>query len=454
MKKIKKPSLDAVLILPPFPYRPDEIYYKNPIIREFRLSAHPPLGILSLASCLRNKKPSFRVGILDGQILSLREIFKVIKELKPRVVGLSPLSYTYQNAIEIARFSKSLGAEVILGGQHATGLAGEILENRGLYSRDYCIDAVIQQDGEEALRAVIEGRPLDRVPNAIYRRRSGIKFNPVKLLDLNVLPRIDFDLIDLERYWSGIKETGFPRVLPWYSRKGCSWRTGKNSGCLFCSLMDRKLRFRDPGIFARDLMHIQERFQPKYIWEISDDFLDNPSWIDQYLKAVAGRKLPSFIIYTRTDRITKENFLRLQKLGVKMIIFGFESANAALLKKMNKPGSQQNNRQAMEILRGSGIKVVNSVVIGNLGETAATLEETLKFAKETKRKDPDVYFVPHFLKPWPNSHARRLLLGKTGAKYRGKDILNLDEMVFDWFKYFTGISYKFAFKIYRELILM
>ncbi len=440
---------DIALVLPP--HQRDSLDYINPIIKQFRSAPYLPLGIISLTTYLKNEIPGCRVKIIDGQLMNVQQILKELKFCQPKIVGLSPLFHTYQDSLKIARFSKSFGARVVMGGNYAAGLAREIIDNHSPVSKDYCVDIVIRQDGEKGLVSLLKGRPFKEIAGAVFWRKSAFVENPIKLANLNDLPRPDFDLVDLSRYWSQTEKMLFPRLLPVQSRRGCDWRAAGRR-CLFCSLAAEKLRIRKPEIFARDLIHYQRKYQMESIWDVSDDFLDNQFWLEECLRQFNGRRMPRFIIYARTDRINRKILPILQRFRIEVIIFGFESASASMLKKMDKPCRRRDNERAMEILKGSGIKAVNCVVIGGLGESSQTLRETVKAAKIIKRKNFNVLFSPFFLRPWPNSPARKMLIRKTALKYKGKDIFDQEEMFRDWLKHFSSINYKLAQSAYSELL--
>jgi len=62
--------------------------------------------------------------------------------------------------------------------------------------------------------------------------------------------------------------------------------------------------------------------------------------------------------------------------------FGIESANETVLKNMRKQITVSAVKNAVDLTRKSGIKVSGSFMIGMLGETRASLQETVDFIKD------------------------------------------------------------------------
>lgn len=87
--------------------------------------------------------------IIDGQLYDSQYIFKKLRKEKFDIIRMSPCFNSYDRVLKIAHFAKKCGSKVVLGGHYATALKEEILKNRGWKSNDYCIDAVIQYDGEK-----------------------------------------------------------------------------------------------------------------------------------------------------------------------------------------------------------------------------------------------------------------------------------------------------------------
>ena len=232
---------------------------------------YPPLSLLSLSTFLKLKGHNAYIKILDGQIAPIEKIIKIISKISPKIVGISPFSPTYWDTLKIARFSKKIGAKVILGGHHAASLAKEILLLRGSYSDDYCVDCVVQNDGEEAFYRIVKGESFKKIPNVIFLHSPGVvKINKVKTLNFDNLPIADRDLINLEPYFKT------QRALNIFSKIGCEWRGLTGSGCIFCSRMhDKLMRSKSPDSFWKEINFLRKKYTIDTILDGRDDFLDD-----------------------------------------------------------------------------------------------------------------------------------------------------------------------------------
>jgi radical SAM superfamily enzyme YgiQ (UPF0313 family) len=160
------------------------------------------LGVGYLASGLR--QASFTTAVLDAFTLGLSDsqIVDCIAALRPRMLGISLHSFAdYRHAITIAEGVKSRfpATYCVLGGEHATFLAREVLNKHS------AIDAVILGEGDhstvELAQSVLRMNKLpSHVTGAITRDQSG------KLVDggfreaignLDELPLPSKDIVEL-----------------------------------------------------------------------------------------------------------------------------------------------------------------------------------------------------------------------------------------------------------------
>ena len=83
--------------------------------------------------------------------------------------------------------------------------------------------------------------------------------------------------------------------------------------------------------------------------------------------------------------------------GCRLVIVGYESGSETVLKGMNKKIKPSDSLMFAENAKKAGLLVHGCFVVGNPGETPATMQQTLDFAK---RLDPDsAQFYPLFVYP-------------------------------------------------------
>ncbi len=409
----------------------------------------PPLWLISLGSYLKERDSGINFTLVDGQFFQSQGIISLIKRDRPEVVGIRPILYSYQNSLKIAREAKKAGARIIMGGPYAAGLAREILENRGPQSRDYCVDAICYHDGEKAFYDFVAGKNFKSIPNLVYWENSGIKFNRISPLNLDDLPLLDFDLIEIERYFGkGI------RGLILYSGLGCSWRAVSHKGCLFCPQLYKERRLKSPARFWSEIDLFFQKYRLDTFRDINEDFLANKKWVLDFFRFSKLRKdWPKISIYARADRISSEAASILKNLKVVSVFIGLESGAQSSLNKMGKGCSLALNLRAVKNLTDKGIRVVAGFVLGSPGESKNSLFETLNFARRLAKNYP-VFIFPHLFTPFPNTAALKMLIRATGKKYLNKDYFNRRELMNDWADYFCRTNYGEINKFFKELKLL
>lgn len=410
----------------------------------------PPLWMLSVGTYLKSKLPDIELKLFDGAYQKTEEIIEDIDNQKPEFVGLSPMLLSYNNTLSIARAAKKVGARVILGGHHATGLRREIILNRGQFSNDYCIDAVIQQDGERAFYEYVSSRELKNIKNLVYQSNNReIIENSLDLLCLDELPIANRGLIDRSIY----KRRTFPiNMASIFSQKGCAWRTHTKHGCIFCSRMDKELRTKNPERVWEEINYLVKDFNVHFIWDVRDDFLDNPEWLYSFHQESRKHKqMPVLRIFARADRINRDTIRVLKEVNVKQVILGIESGDVKSLATMRKGLPAESNLRAVKILNDFGVKIIACFVLGAPKESVKSLFNTFIHLSKIKRLTRLYAKKIYLLTPYPNSYAFDLLKNKIGAKYEGKDLLDWDELTTDWLKNFCDTHHIFI-KIAARLL--
>jgi len=405
-----------------------------------------PLWALSLAAYLKERALSdFTIKIVDGRLISLEEILKLIEVFNPFLVGMSPSFASYSETLKLAKKSKSIGAKVVLGGHHAAGLAKEIMRNRGPYSKDYCIDVVINRDGEKAFCEYAIGMEKKRIKNLVYQTKDRVIENPIELLDLNKIPVPDRDLVNLEDFFKKYQRK-YPayknrRFLTIYSRKGCAWRKQSKGGCIFCSRMDKEVRLKSPFAVWEEIKSLVTNYGANHIFDVSDDFLGDREWFDEFYEIARRNKKynPELRIYARADRITKKIARMLKELNVWGVALGIESGARNSLSSLRKGMTKTQNRQAVKLLAQERINIFTSFILGAPGENRKSLRETLFQMKEFSRVKAVYSMQCQQLIPLPNSTSWELLK-RVEKKYKNKDLIDWEGAKQDWLNNFCHLD--------------
>jgi radical SAM superfamily enzyme YgiQ (UPF0313 family) len=118
---------------------------------------------------------------------------------------------------------------------------------------------------------------------------------------------------------------------------------------------------------------------------VDDLFLADRERASQICQKILKEKLNiKWFIFGRVDNIDLEILRLMKKAGCFYILFGIESGDEGVLKKMGKNITLDQCRRAVELCNRAGIMVMNSFIIGNEGETHESIIKTIKFSKELK----------------------------------------------------------------------
>jgi radical SAM superfamily enzyme YgiQ (UPF0313 family) len=415
-----------------------------------------PLGLLSIATYLKQCVPNVNIEILSGEVLSFSKIKHKIKKSNPNFFGISPNIVNYRICIELAQIAKLKGAKVVFGGHHATHLARTIVKNRSSL-----VDVVIRYDGELAFTKLIKNIELKKIKNLVFMEKNkNIEENPIEFLNLDEIPFIDYSFIDLKPYFRNfIKkypiETNFKRPICFISHRGCVWRE-KTGGCIFCARADPKWRGRDPKRIWEEIKSLEEKYKIDSIIDVGDDFLGNKDWVWKiYQSKPKNLDVGIQFIYCRPDDINEKTVKVLKGLDVSTVFIGAESGDISCLAKSFKGITLKQQLKAVKLLHKNGIHVMISFILGLPGENSSSLKNTLNQAKILNDVGTDIIFC-NILLPLPGSKAFSLLLGipELSRKYKDSDDFDINELRNDWFKHFCKVDMEEVRSVQSKIIFL
>ena len=305
------------------------------------------------------------------------------------------------------------------------------------------VDIVVLSEGEvtmvEVLSALKEGKSLGEAiepeipvlhtnghyPSTIKGEGvSGIVFRDEKERLVNTglrkavrkiddLPYPDWDLFDIERYVNAArltvrgKVTRFDKnsanVMPVNTARGCVFK------CTFChyTQWNDPYRHRSAESVIGEIRRNQKKYGANYInfWDDLTFHKLGPAekFVDALLEADLGIHWTAAIrmdLFGRLD-IPREDRIRVatkfRDAGAVVLGYSLESANAEILKAMNKRVEAEYFEEQINLLREVGDLVsATSVVFGYPEETKETIAETMNLCHKLK-----IYPSPGFLLPLP-----------------------------------------------------
>ncbi len=396
-----------------------------------------PLGLIWLGTYLKHNNED--VEIIDGQHVNLD---KIIFKLDADIVGLSFNIFSTESLDRIAEAAKNKGSTVVVGGQAATPLSKELLTNHN-------IDYVIRHDGRSALYNISRGI-LD-THNVSYRKDNKIIENEVLLSYLPGFPPVDWHLdgIITADYWDKFQEIikSVPnnhkhrRPLSSFTKRGCPMRQN-DKGCSFCSRVDTNLGSRAPKQ-AYDEFQYLVGLGADRIEEFSDSWLYDKKWLREFtdLTKKKGHWGIPVRVYADTRHIDPKTIEYMKVIGIDSVILGIESGNEEILQGNGKPNTIKQILNCADLLGKAGIKASPSYVLGLIGETEATVEDTFKIAGEIGRRCEIEMSYYSIMTPFPGSKAWGLLMEDSTMRMKHSGYkLDSEDLQRDFIERFTKLG--------------
>lgn len=359
----------------------------NPHETEQSGFTNPPLGLLYIAGTLI--KHGYNVRVTDGCLEGKGAITDAIRTFSPQIVGITCLTPGRKRALEVARMVKDHDAstKVIMGGAHPT-----IMFRQMLLEYSDLIDYVVLGEGELSFLEIVQGKERSGINGIAYLENGKV----VKTSHRNYVENLDdlafpaWHLIDLHRYpargpgmFRGIDLTREPRISVIFSR-GC---TGH---CSFCSTwwIWQGWRHRSAVNMVDELELLYTKYNIRHFAFADDTLTADREATIQLCDEIISRKLHiAFHVTTRTDCVDEEVLNKLSQAGCYNIAFGIETGSPTLLQKVGKENDIEHSERAILLARQAGIIVTALIMVGNMGETEETVQETIDFLRRTRPQD-------------------------------------------------------------------
>lgn len=355
----------------------------------------PPLGLLSIAGPLIDA--GFKVEFLDADYYncSYEEILKLIENRPPDFILMGHSGSTSAQPIinELSVLIKQkLNATIIIGGVFPTYHWKEILENNPN------IDYIVCGEGEEVclqlMKALASESPeLSEIKGIAYRNSSEIQKNQDAPLITNFDDyRIAWELMKGYNYTYWGKKKA---VVLQFSR-GCPYP------CSYCgqNLFWKKFRYRNPQKLADEIEMLHHKFGIEVINFADENPASNPKMWKEFLEALISKKLNLKLVGSvRADNIVRDkDFLHLYKqAGFERFLLGIENYDEQVLEKINKSGTVNKDKEAIQLLRKHGILSMATYVVGFEEDKTKDFYNNLR---QLLDYDPDqiqlLYLTPHF----------------------------------------------------------
>ena len=340
----------------------------------------PPLGLLYIATFLKEK--GVQVKVIDACIQghTLKELTEEILRENPDVIGFSAMTCQVRTVLEIVRELKmrKCSSKIVVGGHHVNATRQELFE----FSSD--IDFLFYGEGEKEffnfVKAVDEKRSFEDVRGLIYKKDSRVIVNPPPELTQNLdeLPFPDLSLVDFRRY-----DIYYAKSLPLTSllaSRGCP------HNCIYCSasmVHGKRFRLRSPANVVDEMESNYKKHRIRQFVIKDSTFTADKAWIYDICSEIQKRKLKiNWCCNTRADLLDEELLKVMKKSGCYFIAFGIESGSQKILDVLRKGITIEKIKKGISLCKKVDIGRTGTFMIGNPTETEEDAQKTLRFIKE------------------------------------------------------------------------
>jgi len=363
-----------------------------------RIARLPNLGLASLAAHVDDL---CTVHVAD--IHGLKDHREYVKRIVNGydLVGLTAMSFQYQEALALAAIAKQAGAETVFGGYHPTLAAEEI----GNSPDAALIDYIVRGEGEATFRELVESKLAGKSPGGILGlsyhegKGKGMVHNPPRPL-LNVedirMPKRDARLITRGFYSFDVPIDSVE------TSRGCT------QGCKFCSInLMYGRRFRRFSIerVIEDIRDAQAHGAGSIFFPDDNITLDTKR-LERLCQAIIDNGLTHLRYKTQASASgiasSKQLVDKMGEAGFDGVFLGVESINKRNLEFLGKGKMSNDAEKAVQYLHDNNIIVSTGLIGGNPDDDEEDMWENFRLARRLKVDFPIFYIST----PYPKTQMR------------------------------------------------
>jgi anaerobic magnesium-protoporphyrin IX monomethyl ester cyclase len=276
------------------------------------------------------------------------------------------------------------------------------------------VDFIINGPGDYAFPQLIDaletGAPFEFIKNLIYQAPDGRITKTIKedLIDQDSLPALPYD--KLANFYPITKYLGKTylgkKTMAYHSSIGCPFT------CSFCAVVpiyEARWKAKSAQMVYNDVKYIKDKWGADAI-----EFHDNNFFVSEKRAVEFARLIkPENMTWwgmARIDTMHKfkdSSLAAIRESGCKIIFFGAESGNNAILEQMDKGGTQTGDQiiEFAERLKKFDIIPEYSFVLGTPAPTPqqvqAQIDFEINFIKKVKAVNPKTEIVIYVYSPVP-----------------------------------------------------
>lgn len=371
-----------------------------------RPSVAPPLGVLTLASVLRERLDAdvrvFDAGFeMYGAAPPPADTVRaLVDDFEPHVVGISALTCEREclGALAEAAKTQSPDTTVVVGGPYPTA---EPVAWQQFDSIDYAILGEADDALPEFVERVVHGVDPTNILGVVKRGDTTTTATALPVADLDAVPLPAWDLIDLARYSDGRyrNQTGLParrRYASVSTSRGCPYK------CAYChDVLGKKFRGYSVERTLREIDDVVAR-GVREIHFVDDIFNFDLPRAKAIFYGIAERHPGITIAFPnglRADRLDEEFAIAAKKAGTWYAAVAVETASPRIQKLIQKHLNLDKVTRAIRWLEDAGICTRSFVMLGFPTETEEEMESTIRYVIDSDTSEASFFNVV----PYPGS---------------------------------------------------
>lgn len=358
------------------------------------------------------KEMGYDVLVFD-RCVDFRKADKVINGFMPDfvMVYVTPTA-SIKDAIALSQTAKKCGAYVAWGEVVASALAEDIVKSS--YA-DFVITGETEAKLLSLVNEVFNDKNFSDIPGLTYSANGAVITTENKNnSDLNKLPRIDWELIDVNRCFRSFPHC--KKMLYMYTSRGCPYKCTYCYNTMFYNSQHRK---RPLSYVLDEILYLEKNYNLDGV-NFSDELL---LLTDEEIKEISEFRNKNNLKFfwggeTRADIYDDEKLRKMYDAGCRWLLLGIETGSEKTRKQINKPMDHNQIKSFVDKCTQAGITTFGSFIIGFPDETVEQLKETAEFALELNL---DAFLFNYYIAIPKTPLCDKLI---SDGKFTTKDVLN------------------------------
>ena len=414
-------AVDIMLVNPPTPDGELWIRTQHRVGRRTRENmVWPQVSLAQMAALLH---PVYTVKVVDcnAERMGWPEFTKLLDKYQPKYYLTQLTAPTLENDMYGCFLAHARGSKTIAFGTHITPIPVETM--RPFPSLDFALvgepDLTIRdlldhlenrfEERSPAIKNIFDKHDpmykpsfnedgsvnMHGIKGIAWRKEGQIILNFPRpfVADLDDMPIPMHELLPLQKYRMPYIKGPFTFML---TSRGCP------AGCTYCIKhvsYQYATRLRSPKLVIEEMWYLK-KLGINNIHMYADLFTVNRDQVIEMCKLMIEEKINiHWTSNSRVDFVDEEMLTLMGKAGCRLISWGLESGNEAILKHARKGADPAKAERALRWAKKAGIMNWGYFIIGLPGETEETIRQTIDFAK----KLPLDIALFHVAAPYPGT---------------------------------------------------